>query len=709
MDKTGNLQTVWGEIEEKQNVELCFCCHIERYEEAKLVLVAKDVYNLFINGRFAAYGPSRAAKGYSRIERLDISSYLTEEENDVAVYVQSNYTDTLSFAKEKPLFGACICTSGKVVRETADFQCYKMTDKLCRVERMSSQRGFSEVYDMKEDRKRITAGHFPRIGTRSVPCPRLQERGVSYSNNTERTADCIKDGTAYRGTPKNWENGLTRLLDSGTEIDSFARSECECILSRELLSFRFEETEREGTGFEGTETEEERNRHGLRCLIYAFPHVYCGKFKINVKAVNRTILWLTYDDLLTDGYVSFNREQIIHGIKWNLEKGDYTLYSQEVYSAKYIQLIIDGEAEIEEVSVICIENPDAEGFSIPPMEKELQTIVAAAENTFVQNAYDILTDCPSRERAGWLCDSFFLGKAERFFTKQNKVEKNFLENYLLYKNEVFEDKGIIPMCYPSDVKDKDTYIPNWILWYVLELEDYLDRTGDIGFIALHRQRILDILDFFRKYENEYGLLENLEGWVFVEWSKATDFTEGVNFPSNMLYADALRAAGVLLQDKELLHRSEALKECIRKMSYNGGVFIDNAVRADGNLRCTDNVSELCQIFAAFFRIAEEASGFYEDFKKCFRNSRYKERISPSAMFIGGILRLLVLYNMGEYQLLLGECKERFLKMAERTGTIWEFYDENASCNHGFGAVIGKLVCESVELIKGTEGDSNETF
>ena len=136
------------------------------------------------------------------------------------------------------------------------------------------------------------------------------------------------------------------------------------------------------------------------------------------------------------------------------------------------------------------------------------------------------------------------------------------------------------------------------------------------------------------------------------------------------------------------------------MSYHEGIFIDNAVRTEGGLKLTDNVSELCQIFAAFFRIAEEETGFYEDFKNRFRNSRYKGTICPSAMFIGGILRLLALYNMGEYELLLGECKERFLKMAERTGTIWEFYDENASCNHGFGAVIGMLVYDMMHLDKG---------
>jgi alpha-L-rhamnosidase len=67
-------------------------------------------------------------------------------------------------------------------------------------------------------------------------------------------------------------------------------------------------------------------------------------------------------------------------------------------------------------------------------------------------------------------------------------------------------------------------------------------------------------EFFEKSENEYGLLENLEGWVFVEWSKANDFTEGVNFPSNMLYSGAIASAGRLYGDKALLEKAEKIKK-----------------------------------------------------------------------------------------------------------------------------------------------------
>ena len=673
-----SFNCVWAETEERKNVELRFSCHLKRSPDITIELIARDIYNLFVNGRFVAYGPSRGAKGYCRVDRLDISPYLTEEDNLICVYVQSYYTNALCFAKEEPLFGAKILQGDSIIRQTEDFHCSYMTDRLSRVERMSSQRGFVEVYDMKEDRR---SALFPELKIREVACPRLLDRGVSYAENRQVAARLVKSGRAYADSAAHWENDFTRLLDSGQRLSAFRRDECDCLLSREILRFRFAQ-----------EAPEDRGYH-----LFAFEKVHCGKFVLRVKATGKTNLWLTYDDVLIDGYVKFNREHIIHGLKWTLEDGVYTLYSQEVYTAKYIQLIIEGEAEIEEVSVICIENPDAEQFEMPKLDGELQTIVEAAKNAFAQNAYDIFTDCPSRERAGWLCDSYFLAKAERFFTGDNKVEKNFLENYLLFENHVFKHNGIMPMCYPAEITADNKYIPNWILWYVLELEDYRERTGDAVFVARHNQRIRDILDFFAGYENEYGLLENLEGWVFVEWSRASDFVDGVNFPSNMLYAEGLRAAGVLLEDRSLIEKSEKLKERIVRMSYNGTVFIDNAIRVDGKLQLTENVSELCQIFAQYFDVAPTDSRFREQYINRFRKSAYE--VCPTALFIGGILRLMSLMKLGEYELVLEEAKERFLGMAERTGTIWELFNDNASCNHGFGSIIGSLICEAAQLLR----------
>jgi alpha-L-rhamnosidase len=74
-------------------------------------------------------------------------------------------------------------------------------------------------------------------------------------------------------------------------------------------------------------------------------------------------------------------------------------------------------------------------------------------------------DCPTRERAGWLCDSFFTARAEKVFTGENAIEYNFLENFLLPEKFEHLPKGMLPMCYPSDHYDK-VFIPNWAMWFV---------------------------------------------------------------------------------------------------------------------------------------------------------------------------------------------------------------------------------------------------
>lgn len=688
MDKHLDLHAVWAETEKKKNVELCFSCTIPPLDKIHIAWIARDVYNLFINGEFVSYGPSRAARGYCRVEYMDISRFLTRQKNCVQFFVQSNNTNTLCTVKDEPLFAATVLQNENAILHTEDFICQWMTDKLSKVERMSSQRGFLEIYSMQRDRFAANGMDFPILKTHTISCPQLLERNVSRSMNERIPGQLLKYGKAYMDNHSVWENDLTRLLDDGRKLDAFKRQDCQCVLSKELQSFRITE-----------ETSDD-----LHYLIYALPRVYCGKFCIQVQVAEKTDLWLTYDDVMSEGYVKFNREHIIHGLKWTLEKGTYTLYSQEVYSAKYIQLVIKGKAEIRFVSMISIENPDIQSRLLPGSNPVLQEIFQAAQNTFAQNAYDIFTDCPSRERAGWLCDSYFLGKAECFFTGKNKVERNFLENYLLYQNRIFPHNGIMPMCYPAEVSNENGYIPNWILWYVLELEDYEKRTGDVEFIRQHRQRIRDILDFFSGYENELGLLENLQGWVFIEWSRATDFVDGINFPTNMLYADALRAAGTILQDPSLLKRSEQVRETVFKMSFNGTVFIDNALRVDGKIVPTDNCSELCQIFAQYFGLAPDSRTFAENFYSGFAHCGYT--VCPSALFIGGVLRLMCLYKMERYDLVLHECEERFFPMAERTGTIWEFFDEQASCNHGFGSVIGKLIYDSAKILaKG--GKKNE--
>jgi len=230
------------------------------------------------------------------------------------------------------------------------------------------------------------------------------------------------------------------------------------------------------------------------------------------------------------------------------------------------------------------------------------------------------------------------------------------------------------------------------MFYVIQLEDYFKRSNDNELIVLAKDKIYGLIDYFRNFENEFGLLEKLENWVFVEWSKSNDYVQDVNFPTNMLYYRMKLAVAALYDDKIILDEAERLKKTIIEMSYKNGFFCDRAMREENGLRVTDEVTETAQYYAFFTGVAsvDEFGTLWKILKENFGPERDKEtypKISPSNSFIGNYLRLEILRVNSETNQLFEETRKFFLYMAEKTGTLWELTTANASLCHGFAAYV----------------------
>jgi alpha-L-rhamnosidase len=364
-------------------------------------------------------------------------------------------------------------------------------------------------------------------------------------------------------------------------------------------------------------------------------------------------------------------------------------------------MVFEGSCEISNVHLREYANPDVFKAHFSCSDMKLSRLFEAGRETLRQNSVDIFMDCPSRERGGYLCDSFFTARAAFELSGNTKVERNFLENYLLVDKFDKLPDDMLPMCYPSDIiwnmmipnSPYGQFIPNWSLWLVIQLEEYLKRSGNTELVEQFKPKVLRLFEYFKAFENEYGLLEKLEGWVFVEWSKANDYVQDVNYPSNMLYAGALAAAGRIYNMNELLEHSDRAKEEIRKQSYDGNFFVDNAVRENGELRVTKNKSEVCQYYAFFFDVvtAETHELLWNTLISEFGPKRKATGAHPEVdsanAFIGNYLRLELLSRYGLGKQLVDESSEYLMYMVNQTGTIWEHADDSASCNHGFGSHI----------------------
>ena len=249
------------------------------------------------------------------------------------------------------------------------------------------------------------------------------------------------------------------------------------------------------------------------------------------------------------------------------------------------------------------------------------------------------------------------------------------------------------------------YIANWALWYLLELEMYLSRTHDETVREDSRKKVEGLLEFFEGCENEYGLLENVPGWIFVEWSMANDpsFVKGINFPSSMLYSGALRAIAKAYDRPELAKKADAIVETIRGMAkLPSGFWCDNAVRDEKGVPVlTGNTSETCQYYAFYFGIAtpERDQDLFRILLEEFGADRVQEKCYPTVhkanAFIGNILRMAYLSENGYAEAALSQVVDYYLYMAERTNTLWEYNTPHKSCNHGFASFIATVILRSI--------------
>jgi len=442
---------------------------------------------------------------------------------------------------------------------------------------------------------------------------------------------------------------------------------------------------------------------------------------------------LTFDEMLTNGEVNPGRFYQGGDVIWHFAKaGTYDVETFDPYTLKYARFeTTEGSAKVTDAFLRRYENPMVGYRPRTTGDAELDRIREAAVASFAQNTVDVMTDCPSRERAGWLCDSFFTARAAQHLLGGHDHETLFLENYARATSFPGLPEGMVPMCYPSDVivKGDHTFIPNWAMFFVLEVEEYMKRGGEREIVDALKPRVEGIIAFLSRYENEDGLLENLPGWIFVEWSQANKLVDGVNYPSNMLWAETLAAAGRLCWRMDWCDKARKVRETVRAQSFDGEFFRDHAVRverpsrsdgppgigglaggpslrdgqevsraggpslrdgqrADTTLEVRPDRTETCQYYAFYFGVADfkrDAALWNRLVRRDFGD------LAKSNAFIGNLMRMELLARDGRRDQMREEIKGYYLKMADSTGTLWEHDAPHASCCHAFSSFLAVLL------------------
>lgn len=695
-----SAKPIWLKDREKEmNLLVGFRAVVEKPAGEVVVLrvAAASIYRAWLNGEFLGCGPARGPHGYYRVDQWDIGGKLKPGTNLVAIEVAGYNCNSFYLLDQPSFIQAEVVAGDRVVASTAGegekFLARLLEERVQKVARYSFQRPFTEVYRLTPDSdrwRRDIEAPYTDAGAAIVPEKTLLPRRVPYSESTRHSPVAVVATGRVEPIERPQDLWKDRALTGiGPQLKGFPESELATIPSIEAQCLRSVPVDSTAKPYAGSSAVslaagEYRNLDlGINRTGFVGAKVTCP---------SKARLWFLFDEVLTKEDVDFKRLGCANIISYEFEPGTYQIESIEPYTFRYLKVLsFDGPCEVEGVYVREYAHPPVRA-KFASSDERLNRIFAAGVETFRQNSLDIFMDCPSRERAGWLCDSYFTSRVALDVTGRTPVERNFMENFLLPKKFEFLPEGMLPMCYPADHYD-GVYIPNWALWFVMQLEEYHSRSGDRATVDALRSRVLRLFEFFKQYENEDGLLEKLPSWVFVEWSAAAQFVQDVNYPSNMLYAGALAAAGHTYNMPELIAKADGIRDAVRRQSFDGQFFVDNAIRKGGKLEVTGNRTEVCQYYAFFFNIATPKSHpeLWQTLRDKFGPDRKQTKefadVHPANSFIGNMLRMELLSQAGRSQQILDESIAYLLYMADRTGTLWEHVDVAASCDHGFAAHI----------------------
>lgn len=667
------------ELDGVMNSFATFAAQVDSLSGAELHICAADVYRVSVNGVFVASGPARTAKGYARMDRIPLEGHGRKCGNQIIVSVSGHGCRSLSTVLQPMFLWAEVVRNGEILAATGrDFDCYLSGIRNPKTARYSVQRHFVEEWDLRCS-----------LFERSVPVavienpPRVIERVAPYPVYTDVPLSCASSMGHFEADPDATVH---------KNFYSFQPSERWGRYPEDEVRHSYEWVQGQKQLREAGETALPLGVCEGHYAIFEMSRTETGFLHLFGTAEEGTEVVLAFSEDASPDRFAFTDMHVHNVIDLTLG-GRFDFLSFEPYTLKYAAVFVKkGDLWLDGFGVRSFAGNTSD-VRVPEAitDPVLRGIYEAGIRTFAHNAVDLYTDCPSRERAGWLCDSYFTAKTEYCLHGSTAVEDAFLENYRLYENAGEYPEGVLPMCYPSDAQDDGKFIPQWTMWYILEVGDYVSNRGHGADREKFRKTVYELLAFYARYENSDGLLESLPSWNFVEWSRANGWTQDVSYPTNFLYAEVLRCAERLFGDRAAGEKAERVARETVRQSFDGRLFLDHAVREDGKLRRLSDCSEAGQYYAILFGGIDMTAPDYAELRRLvlevFGSDRkiLLDEIAPINAFIGAYLRLEALLKMGENRAVLDSLAGFFGGMAEETGTLWEYREHHGSRDHGFAS------------------------
>ena len=297
-------------------------------------------------------------------------------------------------------------------------------------------------------------------------------------------------------------------------------------------------------------------------LVWDFGRILLGRIGIEVEAEEGAGVELTCGESLgADGLV-FRPGAIAgiftppsHSLRFRAGRGEHSLF--EASGFRYVQTGEIGDGLRAKVLSVWAEEssysggpsprsihagepvPRAGGFACS--DSLLTSIWKAGACTASVCRQDGFIDCPSREQRQWTGDAQIQGLLSHVTCGDPRLARKAI----LQAAQTQGVDGMIAMASTSDIgAGWRTYIPDYALYWILSIGDYIDYSGDLSLLEETFPSVAKALDWFMPWLDSSSLLSGVPGWVFVDWSEKLD-KRGEVLALNALFTAALKVASRL--------------------------------------------------------------------------------------------------------------------------------------------------------------------
>lgn len=342
---------------------------------------------------------------------------------------------------------------------------------------------------------------------------------------------------------------------------------------------------------------------------------------------------------------------------------------------------IENNVQIFNVAALCEYLPQPKRARLVTGDARLNKIYETSFYTLHLNSREFFIDGIKRDRWVWGGDFYQCA----------------LMNYYAFFDLGLYRRTFRALIGKSPFKHYTNHIMDYSLLMMISLRQYLEATGDDGFVRDIYPQVKEMAQFCLSRRDEHGLLPGRpEDWVFIDWADGMD-NEGTVCAEQILLSAALRsmqAIAEMLQKKDdaLLYAAAhaKAKESLEMFwdeekggyfhSYKEGKPVKTFLRQDN-------------VFAVLFGDCGEARR-----RSILKNILQNDKIPPIVTPYFKFYELEALCMLGCRKQVLAEIVRYWGKMLDiGATTFWELFDEKKQGiehYYMYGRKFGKSLCHA---------------